>query len=409
MESIKLSPNVARLRPSATIAVSSLAKRLAADGRDIIDLSAGEPDFDTPGWIADAAIQGIREGRTRYTPAAGLPELRKAIARSLAGRTTREVDWNGVVVSSGAKQALFNACFSLFGPGDEVLVATPYWTSYPEIVSLARAEPVPVAGSEAREFRLTPADLDRALTDRTRGLIFSSPSNPTGSVYGAEELQAVAEWARDHDVWLISDEIYRLIHFGEAAAPGLLEIPPSSLGPHVIIDGASKSFAMTGWRIGFSYTEVALARTLTALQSHTTSNAATPSQMAALAAYNDAGRTAEDVERMRAAFRRRRDLIVQLFERHLPAFPFLRPEGAFYLFFRVDGAFAEGRSTAGEFCSWLLQRTGVALVPGEAFGDPRYARLSYATSDHLLEEAVARMARALDEGDAPVEGRAAGG
>jgi aspartate aminotransferase len=163
----------------------------------------------------------------------------------------------------------------------------------------------------------------------------------------------------------------------------------------VLIDGASKSFAMTGWRIGFSSTTVELARTLTALQSHTTSNAATPSQMAALAAYNDDARTAEDVRRMRAAFQRRRDLVTALFDQHLPAFPHLRPDGAFYLFFRVDGAFGEGRATAQEFCSWLLTRTGVALVPGEAFGDGRYARLSYAASDHLLEEAVARIARAL--------------
>ncbi len=397
MDRSQLSPNVARLQPSATIAVSSLAKRLAAEGRDVIDLSAGEPDFDTPGWIADAAIQGIREGRTRYTPAAGIPELRKAIARGLAARAGREVDWNGVVVSSGAKQALFNACFSLFGPGDEVLVAQPYWTSYPEIVTLARAEPVAVAGAEARDFKLTPDDLERVRTERTRGLIFSSPSNPTGAVYDTTELQALAEWARDHDVWLISDEIYRLIHFGDEPAPGLLELPDSSLGPHVVIDGASKSFAMTGWRIGFSYSDTDLARTLTALQSHTTSNAATPSQMAALAAYTDSGRTDEDVERMRSAFRRRRDLIGSLFREHLPDLPVLTREGAFYLFFRVDGAFTEERSTAAEFCSWALQKTGVAMVPGEAFGDPRYVRLSYATSDHLLEEAVRRLAGLLVE------------
>lgn len=397
-----LSANVASLKPSATIAVSSLAKRLVEEGRDIINLSAGEPDFDTPGWIADAAIQGIREGRTRYTPAAGLPELRRAIAAALSERSGREVDWRGVVVSCGAKQALFNACFSLFGPDDEVLVAAPYWTSYPEIVRLARAEPVPVAGAEDRDFRLTPADLDRVATPRTRGLIFSSPCNPTGTVYSLDELQALAEWARERRVWLISDEIYRFIHFADgegttAEAPGLLELPPSSLGPHVLVDGASKSFAMTGWRVGFSLTTPELAAGLTALQSHTTSNAATPSQVAALAAYTDRGRTAEDVRRMCAAFRRRRDLVTGLFREHLPAFPFVEPRGAFYLFFRVDGAFTDEHATAGEFCSWLLERTGVALVPGEAFGDARYARLSYAASDHLLEEAVARMAAALAE------------
>lgn len=387
-------PNVARLQPSATIAVSSLAKKLVAEGRDIIDLSAGEPDFDTPGWISDAAIQGIREGRTRYTPAPGMPELRRAIARHLS-REGREIDPAMVVVSSGAKQALFNACFCLFGPGDDVLVGSPYWTSYPEIVGLARATAVPVAGSEERDFLLTPDDLERVATPRTKGLIYSSPSNPTGAVYSRDELRAIAEWAKDRGVVLIADEIYRQIYFGEGEAPGLLDIPAATLGPHVLIDGASKSYAMTGWRIGFSVCEPGMASRITALQSHTTSNPATPSQVAALAAYTDEGRTAEDVARMRAAFKRRRDLVTGLFDEHLPELPYIRPEGAFYLFFRVDAVFREGRSTAGEFCSWLLNRAGVALVPGEAFGDDRYVRLSYATSDHLLEEAVSRMAGAL--------------
>lgn len=397
---MQLSPNVALLKPSATIAVSSLAKKLVAEGRDIIDLSAGEPDFDTPGWIADAAIQGIREGRTRYTPAAGIPALRQAIARHLSGRAHGDVDWNGVVVASGAKQALFNACFSLFGPGDEVLIGSPYWTSYPEIVTLARAEPVPVAGSEACDFRLTPDDLEGAAGPNARGLILSTPSNPTGAVYSLQQLRAVAEWARDRGVWLVSDEIYRRIHFGEGEAAGLFDLPAGSLGPHVLIDGASKSFAMTGWRIGFSVTTPELAKVLTALQSHTTSNASTPSQVAALAAYTDAGRTAEDVARMRAAFLRRRDLVIRLFDEKLPGLPYVRPEGAFYLFFRVDGTFGEERESAQAFCSWLLGRCGVALVPGEAFGDPRYVRLSFATSDHLLVEAVGRIARALEEGPA---------
>lgn len=390
------SPNVASLRPSATIAVSSLAKKLASEGRDIINLSAGEPDFDTPGFISDAAIQGIRAGKTRYTPAPGIPELRKAIAATLSKRAGREIPWQGVVVSSGAKQALFNACFSLFGPGDRVLIATPYWTSYPEIVGLCRAEAVPVAGDESRDFRLTPHDLEAAWTPETKGLIYSSPGNPTGVVYSAAELQAVAEWARDRNVWLIADEIYREIYFGEGGqAPGLMELPAASLGPHVLIDGASKSFAMTGWRMGFSWCEPELAEVLSALQSHTTSNAATPTQMAALAAYSDFDRTEAAVAEMRTAFQRRRDLVARLFREKLPGFPFLEPDGAFYLFFRVDGAFAPGRESAAELCSWLLEEAGVALVPGEAFGDPRFARLSYATSDDLLEKAVERMAAAL--------------
>lgn len=392
---MELSPNVAALRPSATIAVSSLAKRLVAEGRDIVDLSAGEPDFDTPGWISDAAMQGIREGRTRYTATAGIPELRTAIARFLSV-PGRAIDPAEIVVSSGAKQALFNACFSLFGPGDEVIVATPYWTSYPEIVGLARATSVFAEGREEAGFRLDPADLDRVATDATRGLLFSSPCNPTGVVYTADELKAVAEWARDRGIWLISDEIYRHIYFGEGAeAPGILGLPTTSLGPHVLIDGASKSFAMTGWRIGFSVSNTSLAATMAGVQSHITSSAATPSQMAALAAYSDLGRLHEDVARMRGAFQRRRDLVVRLFDEMLPAFPYLRPEGAFYLFFRVDAAFTADRDSAAAVCSWLLEETGVAVVPGEAFGAPRYARMSIASSDGVLEEAIRRMAAVL--------------
>lgn len=389
---MEFSSNIASLKPSATLAVSSLAKRLKAEGRDIVDLSTGEPDFDTPAWIADAAMQGIREGRTRYTPTPGLPELRAAIARFLSTEG-RVIDPAGVVVSSGAKQSLFNACFSLFGPGDEVIVATPYWTSYPEIVGLARATPVFAAGGEDDGFRLTPDDLERVWTPATRGLLFSSPCNPTGVVYTATELQAVAEWARDRGVWLISDEIYRHIYFGEGGeAPGVLGLPTTSLGPHVLIDGASKSFAMTGWRIGFSVSTPEVASKMAAVQSHMTSNAATPSQMAALAAYTDLGRTAEAVAEMREAFRRRRDLVMRLFDEKLPSFPYLRPDGAFYLFFRVDAAFGEGRDSASAVCSWLLEEAGVAVVPGEAFGEPRYARMSIATSDVLLEDAVGRMA-----------------
>jgi len=391
-----ISPNVQDMRPSATIAVSSLAKRLAAEGRDILNLSAGEPDFATPDFVAEAAIEGIRAGRTRYTPAPGLPELRKAIAASLSAKAGRELPWEGVVVGTGAKQSLFNACFSLFGPGDEVLIGAPYWTSYPEMVGLSRATAVPVAGDEARDFRLTPADLDAATTDRTRGLIFSSPGNPTGVVYSTEELRDIAEWARDRDVWLIADEIYRRIYFGEELeAPSILDLDPASLGDHVLIDGASKGFAMTGWRIGFSYSSTELAKTMSGFQSHTTSNPATPSQVAALAAWTETAKIDAAVAEMRTAFQRRRDLVCRLFDEKLPGFPYLTPEGAFYLFFRVDGAFDAERSSASELCTWILEESGVALVPGEAFGEPRFVRMSYASSDEVLEQAIDRLAALL--------------
>ncbi|MCJ7627861.1 MAG: pyridoxal phosphate-dependent aminotransferase [Longimicrobiales bacterium] len=394
---MEFSENIGRLQPSATLAVSALAKQLKAEGRDIIDLSAGEPDFDTPEWISNAAVQGIRDGKTRYTQAPGMPQLRKAIARDLHLRFGKEVDWNGVVVSNGAKHSLFNACFSLFGPGDEVLIASPYWTSYPQMVTLSRAEPVFVSGAEERDFLLTPEDLESAFSDRTKGLILCSPSNPTGGVYAYEELRAVAEWARDRGVWLLADEIYHYINFeGDGAAAGILDLPQESLGPFVLIDGVSKAFAMTGWRIGFTYSSVDLAKKMSAFQSHTTSNPASPSQEAALAAFSDRDRVGADVRRMVEAFRRRRDLVASLFDELLPGLPYVKPHGAFYLYFRVDSLFREGMTDSSAVCTWLLEKAGIAMVPGVAFGDDRYVRMSYATSDALLDDGIRRFARAVE-------------
>jgi len=393
---LEFSQNIQRLQPSATIAVSSLAKQRKAEGRDIINLGAGEPDFDTPKWIADAAVQGIRDGKTRYTPAPGTVQLRQAIAQDLQTRFGKEVDWNGIVVSNGAKHSLFNACFTLFGPGDEVLIASPYWTSYPQMVTLSRAEPVFVSGAEDRDFRLTPEDLESAFSDRTKGLILCSPSNPSGGVYAFEELRAVVEWARDRGVWLLADEIYRYINFADdGPATGILDLPQESLGPFVLIDGVSKAFAMTGWRIGFAYSSVELAKKMSAFQSHTTSNPSSPAQEAALAAYVETKRAEVEVKGMVEAFRRRRDLVTALFDKLLPGLSYVKPNGAFYLFFRVDSLFREGMSDSSAVCTWLLEEAEIAMVPGVAFGEDRYVRMSYATSDELLEEAIKRLARAV--------------
>lgn len=390
---MEFSSNVEKLKPSATIAVSTLAKRLASEGRDILNLSAGEPDFDTPAFISDAAIAGVRDGRTRYTPPAGIPELRKAIASRLGERSGRDMAWEGVVVTAGAKQSLFNAIFTLFGPGDDVLIAAPYWTTYPALVMIARAEPVTVFGDQANDFKITTSELEAAATSRTRGLIINTPSNPTGAVYGVGELRAIAEWCRDRGIWLLSDEIYRNIHFGDdGAAPGILDLSFDSLGPFVLIDGASKSFAMTGWRIGFSYAEVEVAGKFTALQSQITSNAATPSQVAALAAYSDTAAAERSLDEMGAAFQRRRDLVVARMGELLPGVPFVEPMGAFYLFFRVDGFFEGEVQDATAWCSDLLQREGVALVPGAAFGDDRWVRLSFAAADDVIDDALSRIA-----------------
>ncbi len=394
------SENIGKLKPSATMAVSALAKRLAAEGRDILNLSAGEPDFDTPAFISEAGIRGIREGGTRYTPAPGMPELRKAVAAHLSARAGRELPWQGVVASTGAKQALFNAIFSLFGPGDEVLVREPYWTTYPDLVTLARAEPVAVSGPEERGYKVTPEELESAWTDRTKGLILNSPSNPSGAVYDRDELAAVARWARDRGIWLISDEIYRTIYYGDegGSAPGILDLPVEDVGPFVLIDGLSKSHAMTGWRFGFSYSEPDVAAKFTALQSQVTSNPSTPTQLAALEAYRNVEASDAAIREMGAAFRRRRDLVTAKLREHFPDIRLIEPEGAFYVYFRVDGFFDDEVTTATQWCSRLIEEAGVALVPGAAFGEDRWARMSYAAADEVLVDAIERMARMVGSG-----------
>ena len=399
---MQLSPNVARLRPSETIALSTRVKEMIAAGREVINLTAGEPDFGTPAFVAEAGIEAIRAGRTRYTPAAGIPELREAIAAELRRLTPHHpsISAAGVVVSGGAKQALFNVCFSLFGPGDRVLIPVPYWTTYPALVELARAEPVLVSGVEGRGFKIGPEELDRAAADGTAGLLLNSPCNPTGAVYSRAELEEIARWAAERDLWLISDEIYRRIYRGGELAPGLLDLPPDLVEKAVVIDGASKAFAMTGWRIGFSYSAPELAQKMGALQSQTTSQAATPSQYAALAAYNASAEQTAEFDRMSAAFAKRRELVMDLVRTHLPTVGFVEPEGAFYLFLRVDALFRPGEGSA-QLCERWLERGGVATVPGAAFGDDRYARLSYAASEETLREAVRRIA-AVTEGSVPV-------
>lgn len=389
------SENVRQLQPSATLAVAARAKELAASGADIVDLSAGEPDFDTPAFAAEAGIAAIKAGQTRYTAAAGLPELRRAIARELARASGIEADPAGVVVTAGAKQALFNAMFVLFGPNDRVIVPAPYWTSYPALVHLARAEPLIVQGDPALDFKITPAILDAAGAGDAKGIILNSPANPTGAVYSEAELRAVAEWAVEHGMWLIGDQIYGRLYYEGERAPGLLDLGPHIAEHSIVIDGASKLFAMTGWRIGFSYSAPAIATSMASVQSHITSNAATPSQHAALAAYAEDPGSRAELRTMQRAFRARRDLVVRLFDELLPGVEFVQPDGAFYLFFRVDSFFDEKTRDSVSLCARLLEESGVALVPGEAFGDDRYVRMSYATSEAAIEEGVSRIARVL--------------
>ena len=386
-----LSLNVQHLKASETVAISNEAKRRKAAGEDVLDLGVGEPDFDTPAPAAQAGIQAIQKGYTRYPPNVGIAELRKAIADRLSRMSGgRAVNPDHIIVSSGSKQSIFNACFTLFGPRDQVLIPAPAWVSYPQIVHLARAEPVLVPGDIEWGLKVNARDLDRQSNKSTRGLILCSPCNPTGAVYTLAELRAIAEWARQNDVWIISDEIYRLINFGPGPAPSLLDLPDDLLERVVIIYGASKAYAMTGWRIGAALAPPHLTKAMAALQSHTTTGANHPAMWAAATAFADE-RVEAEVGAMVAAFRRRRDYLVDRFRREAPGVEFVEPHGAFYFFFRVDGIREKDPVTGSSFCEQLMRQEGVALVPGGAFADDRWVRLSYAVSDAELERALDRI------------------
>lgn len=390
------SANVAELGESATIAVSARARALAAEGRPVIDLGAGEPDSPTPEFICRAAQSAIDAGATRYTAVEGIAPLREAIA----GWATRRVSSRmapvpaaDVVVSTGSKQSLFNACFVLFGAGDEVLVPTPAWTSYYEIVSLARARAVPVRGSRSRDLKVTARDLRDAATPATRGLILNSPCNPTGAVYERSELAELLELADERGWWVISDEIYRRIAYdGEAVSS--LDVAPSR-DRLVVVDGVAKAYAMTGWRIGWAIAQTPVARAMTALQSHTTSNAATVSQHAALAALTRTSEAGEAVRGMVESLRRRRDAALEVL-RDAEA-DVVTPSGAFYLFVRVGDATADDPAPGATFANRLLEERNVAVVPGTAFHAREWVRLSYAAPEPNVMAGVRAVAAQLAE------------
>ena len=393
MNASLFSRNVAALTPSATIAVSREAARLKAQGANVVDLGAGEPDFPTPAAVCQAAERAIAEGKTKYAATEGILELRAAIARRLSLLSNgRAVNADNIVVSNGSKQSLFNACFALFSSRDKVLVPTPAWTSYPQIVHLTRATPVEIPGDPQWSLKVSVEDLDRHYDEAVKGLIINSPVNPTGAVYTMAELKAITEWANRKGVWIIADEIYRRIHYGNGSAPSFLDLPDELLNRVVVVDGASKAYAMTGWRIGFALAPRELANTMSALQSHTTSGANTVAMWAAAEAFGNE-QVQLEVEAMTAAFRRRRDGLVTWMRNELPGTEFVDPLGAFYLFFRVDELFTRHVPTATEFCRRLITDEGLALVPGEAFGDPRWVRLSYAASNEALKEGMTRLVR----------------
>lgn len=388
------SANIADLRESATIAVSQRAKALKAAGREVIDLGAGEPDFDTPQIIIDAAKRALDEGATRYTAVEGILPLRQAIA-GLGNASYKGKDSilaTDVVVSCGSKQSLYNACVTLFGPGDEVLIPTPSWTSYYEMVGLARATAVEVHGDPARNYKVDVERLERHATPRTRGLMLNSPSNPTGAVYAPDELRAILDLAVARGWWVISDEIYQHIAY-DAPAVGALDVADRR-DNLIVVNGVAKAWAMTGWRVGWTVAPAAVSKAMGALQSHTTSNTATVSQYAALAALTLGEPVEASVRAMVAEFKARRDAALPILKgsRKLSV---LAPEGAFYFYVKVPGA-GTVPDAGGAFCHDLLERAGVAIVPGSAFRTPDWVRISYAADKSQVIEACRRIAATAD-------------
>lgn len=382
---MQFSENVSFLEPSATLALAARARKLSEDGRSIVDLSKGEPAYPTPGYAAEAGVRAIREGRTGYPPTAGVPELRRAAADYLSETTDRgDVDASRVLVSVGVKQALFNAVYCLFGPGDEVLVPAPYWPTYPPLVRLAGAEPVVVHTRWEERYRLTPELLEEHRTERTRGVMLNSPSNPTGMIYPREDLADVAEWCGENDLWALSDEIYRELCFVDDRAPSLLDVPHRE-DRSVVLAGASKALCMPGWRIGFAAGPQELIDRATDLQSQTTSGAATPSQYAAAEAFGDRELRREATEHFVGQLSELRATGVEALS-GLDRLDVRAPEGAIYLYVRLR----EGESM--EEAESLLTGAGVAGLPGDPFGDPGHLRFNFAVQPETLEEGVRRLA-----------------
>jgi len=391
--SIRFSSRVAQVKPSATIAMSMKAAELREQGRDILSLSMGEPDFDTPAHIRDAAIAAIQSGQTRYTAVDGTPELKQAIIGKLQRDQQLDYAANQILVSSGAKQSIYNLLQALLDEGDEALIPAPYWVSYPDMVRLAGAAPVILSADEKTDYRISAAQLKSAITEQTRLLIFNSPSNPTGRAYSRKQLIELAEVLLEHPrVLICSDDIYEHIWWADEPFLSLAQVAPALKERLIIINGVSKAYAMTGWRIGYAAGPAELIKEMRKIQGQSTSNPCSISQAAATAALN--GEQA-CVEEMRQEFKRRHDWLVPSLDQ-LPGIRCSAGQGAFYVFADCREAIKSlGLADDLEFAERLLEKSGVATVPGSAFGAPGHLRLSFACSLDTLEEAVQRISEVL--------------
>ncbi|WP_406862533.1 pyridoxal phosphate-dependent aminotransferase [Streptomyces sp. HUAS MG47] len=395
----RVSARVGAISESATLAVDAKAKALKAAGRPVIGFGAGEPDFPTPDYIVEAAVEACKNPKYhRYTPAGGLPELKKAIAEKTLRDSGLEVDPAEVLVTNGGKQAIYEAFAAILDPGDEVIVPAPYWTTYPESIRLAGGVPVEVVADETTGYRVSVEQLEAARTENTKVLLFVSPSNPTGAVYSEEDARAIGEWAAEHGLWVLTDEIYEHLVYGDATFTSLPKLVPALRDKCIIVNGVAKTYAMTGWRVGWIIGPKDVVKAATNLQSHATSNVSNVAQVAALAAVSG---DLDAVAEMRKAFDRRRQTIVKMLN-EIDGVVCPTPEGAFYAYPSVKGLL--GKEIRGkrpqdsvELAALILDEVEVAVVPGEAFGTPGYLRLSYALGDEDLVEGVSRIQKLLAE------------
>jgi len=391
----RIASRIAAIAESATLKVDAKAKALKAAGRPVISFAAGEPDFATPQHVVDAAVRAAQDPKNhRYTPATGLPELKQAIAEKTARESGITVDPAQVIVTNGGKQAVYQAFQTIVDAGDEVLLPAPYWTTYPEAIRLAGGVPVDVFAGSEQDYLVTVEQLEAARTPKTKALLFCSPSNPTGSVHTAEQTKAIGEWALEHGIWVISDEIYQDLVYDGVRFTGILDAVPALADTTILVNGVAKTYAMTGWRVGWFIGPTDAVKAASNLQSHLSSNVSNVSQRAAIAALTG---PQEPVAAMREAFDRRRQAIVAGLNA-IPGFVTPTPQGAFYVYPDVTALL--GREWAGttptttlELADLILEHAEVAVVPGEAFGPSGYLRLSYALGDDDIAEGVARLAR----------------
>ncbi len=396
----RISARISAIAESATLAVDAKAKALKAAGRPVIGFGAGEPDFPTPDYIVEAAAAATKVvANHRYTPAAGLPEMREAIVAKTKRDSNYEITTDQVLVTNGGKQAVYQAFATIIDPGDEVLLPSPFWTTYPECVQLAGGKAVEIFADESQNYLVTVEQLEAARTPKTKALLFCSPSNPTGSVYSPEQVKAIGQWAVKNNIWVIADEIYEHLLYDGATAPSMPVLVPELADTCIIINGVAKTYAMTGWRVGWMIGPKDAIKAATNLQSHLSSNVSNVSQRAAIAALTG---DLSAVHKMGEAFDRRRKLIVGLLN-EIPGFVCPTPTGAFYVYPSVKGVLGttiRGKTpkTSAELATLILEEVEVAAVPGEAFGPSGYLRFSYATSDEDIVEGIGRIKNLITEG-----------